>query len=705
MSGSPIPHASLTARNLRAVPATPKKGAAHLAAFGTLLLAAGGVLGGDPSNVHMDTAYDTGQSTSDGVTYISNPMFRWNAPAGTVIKYQWALTLSNRDPYSLNGIYRLQQGLVTATSATPSSMSDAEYKFWVQAEGPSAGQWGSWVARTFRIDTVDPTAPTNLTNPVNPTSDPAPNVTWTGSTDTGGSGIWTYSVTFVNGGTTYTLASSDATLDDVDFGGTTLATGTWTWQVRAVDVAGNDMLSSTKTLVVDTTGPTNPTSFTALPVANAWTNDNTVDVNWSGASDVGSGLAGYYYRWDTSGSSSVTTSDSYASNTTGSGSRNSGTLADGASWYFHIRYRDQVGNLASSTAHHGPFKIDTTGPPAVPGLGMDPNYDTFGASQSDRITYRGNPRFVWSTPSDGSGSGVVLYQWAVTVPTVTDPNSQARLRDEFTANLYAFTNDDGSLSDLDDGEYRFWVQAKDSAGNWGPWASSYVWFRIDTTKPTAPSTLTNPADPTNDATPNVTWTGSTDTGGSGVWIYEVRFASGATVRDVSTRDANPYLEDGDFTAAGVTLGTGIWTWRVRAIDVAGNTSDDDWTSPTFTTLEVHSGPYTISLLANSTQQTIEGFGGSFAMWGYRPDDALVSNIVADLKVSIVRLHADGAYLDDRGNVVGGYSTGTKAWDHYTEWTGSFHAAKAAARAGVSKFVLSFWYPPNEYLDADRKWKD
>ncbi|MFP4394873.1 MAG: FG-GAP-like repeat-containing protein, partial [Anaerolineales bacterium] len=106
--------------------------------------------------------------------------------------------------------------------------------------------------------------------------------------------------------------------------------------------------------------PTNPTSIDATPDAGAWTNDNTIEIVWSGAADEGSGVARYYYVWDTSPDTLPTTSDPFVADPT----QNliGDPLADGDTWYFHLRTADQIGNLAEDALHLGPFKIDTQAP-------------------------------------------------------------------------------------------------------------------------------------------------------------------------------------------------------------------------------------------------------------------------------------------------------------------------------------------------------
>jgi len=113
------------------------------------------------------------------------------------------------------------------------------------------------------------------------------------------------------------------------------------------------------TFNVDNTPPKNPTVSSPSHTADLWSNDDTVHVNWSGASDEESGIAGYYYAWDTSAATAVGRSAAQVDETVSSLQR---TLTDGDSLYFHIRAVNGANLLAEDTVHFGPIKIDTVPP-------------------------------------------------------------------------------------------------------------------------------------------------------------------------------------------------------------------------------------------------------------------------------------------------------------------------------------------------------
>ena len=116
----------------------------------------------------------------------------------------------------------------------------------------------------------------------------------------------------------------------------------------------------TGNLHFDLTPPENPTVASLTHVPAVWSNDNQVQVSWSGASDDESGIDGYYYAWDTSAETSLDDGASWLDWT--HGTLSSGPLGDGTNWYFHIRAANRAGLLGEGTVHFGPMSIDTVPP-------------------------------------------------------------------------------------------------------------------------------------------------------------------------------------------------------------------------------------------------------------------------------------------------------------------------------------------------------
>ena len=316
----------------------------------------------------------------------------------------------------------------------------------------------------FKIDTTPPTVP-SLTSPAADAhiTDTTPYFDWADSTDSG-SGIQKYHIICESDGIGIDYVDNDTTSSyyDTPSGQTLLANGEgYYWRVVAYDNAGNSSgYSGNRHLWVDnldTAPPNNPSTFGSTPLVNTWTSDNTIDVNWSGASDD-QALKGYYYKWSTGASDSVGTGDSYVSTSSGSGSRTSSSLADGQ-WYFHIRYMDTADKLATTTAHYGPFKIDTT-PPTVPGL-TSPAADA-------RITDT-TPYFDWADSTD-SGSGIQKYH----IICESDGIGIDYVDNDTTSSYYDTPSGQTLLAG---GEGYYWrVRTCDNAGNWSSYAANrHLW--------------------------------------------------------------------------------------------------------------------------------------------------------------------------------------------------------------------------------------
>ncbi|MDY6950287.1 MAG: choice-of-anchor D domain-containing protein [Thermodesulfobacteriota bacterium] len=127
------------------------------------------------------------------------------------------------------------------------------------------------------------------------------------------------------------------------------------------DPAGNSNNASTSTdnsVTYDATDPTDPTPSSASHTVSVASNDNTIDITISGASDgSGSGVDGFEIEWDKS--ATWTPDETKEQEETWSGA--TFTAPTDGDWYFHLATVDNAGNW-TSTVHMGPFPIDTDKP-------------------------------------------------------------------------------------------------------------------------------------------------------------------------------------------------------------------------------------------------------------------------------------------------------------------------------------------------------
>ncbi len=161
-------------------------------------------------------------------------------------------------------------------------------------------------------DTTPPTVPTNVA--ATATSPTGVRLTWTASTDTGGSGVAGYRV-YRNGSTT-PLASPETN----SYTDSTVVAGTaYTYNVRAFDAAtppNESALSAAAAVTtpgtVDTTPPTVPANLAATA-----TTPTRVQLTWTASTDTGgSGVAGYrVYRNGSTTPLASPTTNSYTDST------------------------------------------------------------------------------------------------------------------------------------------------------------------------------------------------------------------------------------------------------------------------------------------------------------------------------------------------------------------------------------------------------
>ena len=111
-------------------------------------------------------------------------------------------------------------------------------------------------------------------------------------------------------------------------------------------------------ILLDGTAPGNPTALTSSSHAvSTWSADRTVAILWTGATDAGSGVAGYSLRWSRMPS---TLPDALVDTTALAAT--SPSLADGGNHYLHLRTVDRAGNWSGNAVHLGPFFVDGTPP-------------------------------------------------------------------------------------------------------------------------------------------------------------------------------------------------------------------------------------------------------------------------------------------------------------------------------------------------------
>ncbi|PIS29774.1 hypothetical protein COT42_04395 [Candidatus Saganbacteria bacterium CG08_land_8_20_14_0_20_45_16] len=515
-----------------------------------------------------------------------------------------------------------------------------------------AGNWGSKsTATSFTVDTAAPGV-SSLTSPADEslTPDNTPTLSW-GSVD----GAITYEA----------RVDSEivATTESTNFTTGTLSDALHTWEVRAIDIAGNPSdWSSSRTLTVDTTNPSAP-SLTSPP-DEATTGDNTPLLTWDAATDT-NGIASYEITVDTT----VTTQDATTSFTTG-------TLSDSLHTW-EARAKDNAGNWGVSSGTRI-FTIDTTAP-NVPSLILPTNGSSTRdntptlswGSVADAVTYEARVDGVIVATTEGtdfttnalsddlhtwearcrdllSNTCAWSSSWTFTVDTAGPAGTGLILKDR-TSNNTTYTNERtvsveasgivGSPTQMmlsesfsftggswvsfanpttyalavgADGARTVYYKTQDAVFNVSSTLNDSI--ILDTTGPSAPNlgTPTN-NNYTNNTTPSFTWEAASDTL-SGVASYEITVNS---VTQVAT------LSGLSYTVA--ALSEGLHTWKVRTRDNMENWGTD---STTFNVTIDASAP-TVTLISPEGDELIAGNGPSYTIsWSASDTYGLATNPIS-----------------------------------------------------------------------------
>src|SRR5439155_1719694 len=335
-------------------------------------------------------------------------------------------------------------------------------------------------------DTTPPTAPGNLV--ATAVSSNQINLSWTASTDD--VGVTGYRVDRCQGAgcTSFTqIATPTATT----YSDTGLAPSTsYSYQVTAVDAAGNASTASAPgkaSTSADTTSPSAPTGLTAT--AGSAT---AITLSWTASTDD-VGVTGYQVDRCTGAECSTFTEVATPTATTYSDTG----LAPSTSYSYQVRAEDAAGNVsAASPLASATTSADTPPPPA-------PAKSAVTAGSATPIT------LTWTASTDDVG--VTGYQvercpgaeCTTFTPVATPPGT-----------TYSDTGLSPSTS------YTYQVRAVDAAGNVSTAsATATASTPTDTTAPRAPAQLTGT--PASATQIRLTWTASRDAAGvAGVIVHD-----------------------------------------------------------------------------------------------------------------------------------------------------------------------------------------
>ena len=471
----------------------------------------------------------------------------------------------------------------TSTSHTAANLSDGVWWFHLRARD----SWSNWAPGVihigpFLIDRTPPTLPfaTSTLPPVNTWSASSHITVALGAALDAGSGLSGYSIVWDQSPSTLPNATQNiGPLGSLSYGPVSGA-GAWYLHARSVDQVGNWSPEAAHfgPFRIDRVPPALPSVSGASPAPNVWTAATSLQVQLTAGGDVGSGLNGYSFVWDTApGTIPDAVPDSGAVSTL-----STSTTPAAADWYLHVRSVDNVGNVSAGTLHYGPFKVDRV-PPGAPS-----------------VTSASPPSLTWSnagaivlnlSPAIDPGSGLEGYSLVWDAAPHTQPDATKEIGDVTSVSLNTTA-----------GAVMTWyahLRAIDRVGNVAGDILHYGPFRIDRVAPT--SQLASPPTVLSSAAIPLTWGGSD--AGSGVAGYDVQarlLPSGAWTTWLSNAPSTTL--SGAYAPAAPQCGQ-TYEFRARARDAAGNIQAG-W-SLTQSTLLISAHPIS-SVVVNNLGQPVYG---------------------------------------------------------------------------------------------------
>lgn len=364
-----------------------------------------------------------------------------------------------------------------------------------------------------------------------------------------------------------------------DWDTTTVSDGPHT--VYANASFGSKYYSSSISVTVDNTPPDNPSSHSSSHTPNIWSTDNTVWMNWLGAFDATSGVYGYSINWTTDNLSIPDeTADTTLDSTT------SPPLADGNSWYFHVRTVDNAGNWAPGAYRFGPYWIDSIAPS---------NPDSYMSSHTPFAWSKDGTIYINWTGASDSTSGVYGYSilWNISPLTVPDTSVETT------------GNENTSFSLPSGNSWYLHIRAVDNASNWAVGAFHVGPFYIDIEPPTTSTIISATAGYNGWWLSNAT-----------VWLVPVDIWSGPNYTEYQINGSGwqPYIVELFFSA------DAVYTLDYRSLDNATNlegiVSEEikiDKTAPT--NPDSNSSDHTIGVWSTDNTIFIEWFGANDSMSG------------------------------------------------------------------------------------------
>ncbi len=443
---------------------------------------------------------------------------------------------------------------------------------------------------TFPVQFSLPDAPTSLAATV---SGKSIELSWTVPASDGGGAIRRYEYRVAKGksaggtwkttggtGTTVTVPGLDPNTE-------------YTFEVRAVNDAGEGPASNAVTATTETVAPDAPRNLKGTA------RDTEVDLSWTApAANGGSAITRYEYRVAKGKSAGGTWK------TTGGTGRNFTVtgLEKGTEYTFEVRAVNDISAGTEGTSDGSnavTLTTETTKPGAPTGLTVTPDGLGFDVS--------------WTAPTDDGGTPITKYEYRYQ-------------RGQTAGGTWTSAGTDTSISVSGlrpNTRYTFEVRAVNAKGNSG--STPAATKRTERTAPTVPTAVSVA---TKSTSAILSWTAPASNGGSAITHYEYRYKA-------SSGNYSAWRSTGDtgttFTVTGLTRST-EYSFEVRAVNSIGNSPESETLTETTTQTDV-SAPRTFKVVPTATTAVLtwtapaETEGATITAYEYRyvAGDAISGN--------------------------------------------------------------------------------
>jgi titin len=446
-----------------------------------------------PTSLDLDSASDSGSSSTDNITNDTTPTFTGSAEANSTVQlYVGGSTATGSTCTATGGSF----------SCTTGTLSAGTYSVTAKATDAAGNTSDASSAVSITIDTSAPSAPSTpdlatASDTGSSSSDNRTNSTTPSFTGTAESGSF---VQLYVGGSTATGSACTATGGSYSCTAGTLTAGTLSITAKATDTAGNtSSASSALSVVLDTTAPT---LSSASPADNGTGVNGTANIvlTMSEAVYAGSGNIVIYKTSDSSIFESIAgtnakvtiSSATVTVNPGGTFSANTGyhILIDATAIY------DTAGNAYAGISNSSTLNF-TSYAPSTPSF-TNPASATRTSGQS----------ITWSVSPTVADGGALTYQW-----TKDDVNISGA-----TTSSYQIS----SITSASAGSYK--VLITNSKNNVSTTTTSTAAVLTVVGAPSTPLNVTFSNTGLNAGTLKLSWDAPSTDGGSAITGYEYRYS-------------------------------------------------------------------------------------------------------------------------------------------------------------------------------------